>query len=168
MAGLCICLHIGLATTLARPICDKNHRLAMYQITVTMYYIHTFSYQNCYLSDQLKTKMASCCSILSNSDISQVTDIVSANNRHRFAVEFLGIDGNEYRTIEADAKFIHHDTLYECITRWKNRIEADRNNAKDELIRILRQIQVVHGWFPGDAMMFLTDVTGMSIPKDSK
>ncbi len=39
MARLFFCLHIGLATSMARPICDKNHRLAMYEMTVTMYYI---------------------------------------------------------------------------------------------------------------------------------
>ncbi len=38
------CLHIGLATTVARPICDKDHRLAMYQMTVTMYYIRIISH----------------------------------------------------------------------------------------------------------------------------
>ncbi len=113
-------------------------------------------------------KMASNANALLDSEISKVTDIVSANNRLRFAVEFLGIDGNEYRTIEADAKFIHHDTLYECIKRWRNRTEAEGNNAKDELIRILNEIRRQHGWFPGNAVTFLTDVTGLQIPQDSE
>ncbi len=39
-------LFIGLATTVARPICDKNHRLAMYQMTVTMYYIRIIQWGN--------------------------------------------------------------------------------------------------------------------------
>ncbi len=113
-------------------------------------------------------KMASNANVLLDSEISKVTDIVSANNRLRFAVEFLGIDGNEYRTVEADAKFIHHDTLYECIKRWRNRTEAEGNNSKDVLIRILTQIRTQHGWFPGNAMTFLTDVSGLQIPQDSE
>ncbi len=46
-SSVCVCVvgggvvHVGLATTVARPICDKNHRLAMYQVTVTMYSIHS-------------------------------------------------------------------------------------------------------------------------------
>ncbi len=32
-------LHIGLAATAARPICAQNHRLAMYQKAVTMFYL---------------------------------------------------------------------------------------------------------------------------------
>ncbi len=107
-------------------------------------------------------------SSLEDRDISQVTDIVSAKNRHRFAVEYLEIDPNEYHTIEAEAQFIHHDTLFECIRRWKNRTEAEGNNAKDELIRILTQIRRDHGWFPGDQMWFLTDVKGLQIPEPSK
>ncbi len=113
-------------------------------------------------------KMASCSSRLENRHISQVTKIISADNRLRFAVEYLTIDRNEYKTIEADAKFIHHDTLFECIRRWKNRTEAEGINAKDELIKILTQIRQEHGWFPGDHMSFLTDVTGMRIPESSK
>ncbi len=113
-------------------------------------------------------KMASTGNQLLDADISKVTDIVSADNRLRFSVEYLGIDRNEYKTIEADAKFIHHDTLFECIRRWKNRTEAAGNNARDELIRILTQIRKEHGWFPFDLMAFLTDITGMKIPKESK
>ncbi len=58
---------------------------------------------------------------LAEADISQVTDIVSADNRLRFCTEYLGIDRNEYKTIESDAKFFHHDTLFECIRRWRNK-----------------------------------------------
>ena len=112
--------------------------------------------------------MASCSSTLEEKDISQVTDIVSADNRLRFSVEYLGIERNEYKTIEADAQFIHHDTLFECIRRWKNRTEAEGNNAKDELIKILTQIRQERGWFPFDVMAFLTDVTGMKIHESSK
>ncbi len=103
---------------------------------------------------------------LLDSHISQVTDIVSADNRFRFAVEYLGTDRNEYKTIEADAKFNHHDTLFECIRRSKNRTEAEGNNAKDDLIRILTNIRAEHGWFSGPDMVFLTDV--IKIPISSK
>ena len=106
--------------------------------------------------------MASTGPELLDADISRVTDIVSAENRLRFSVEYLALDGNEYKTIEADAQFRHHDTLFECITRWKNRTEAYGYNAKDELIRILTQIRKEHGWFSGHYMAFLTDVTGIS------
>ncbi len=100
--------------------------------------------------------MASCGSILTERDISQVTDIVSADNRLRFSVEYLGIDRNEYKTIEADAQFSHHDTLFECIRRWKNKREAEGNNAKDELVKILSGIQRERGWFSQQDMAFLT------------
>ncbi len=113
-------------------------------------------------------RMASCSSTLVDQEISKVTDIISADNRLRFSVEYLGIDRNEYKTIEADAKFNHHDTLFECIRRWKNKTEAGGNNAKDELIRILTQIRREHGWFPGDQMSFLTGVKGLQIPEPSE
>ena len=108
--------------------------------------------------------MASNIDDLSGADISKVTDLISAQNSLRFCVEFLGIDGNEYRTIEYDSKFNHHDTLYECIKRWKNKTEVERKHPRDELIRILTQIRLEHGWFPFNAMVFLSDVTGMEIP----
>ncbi len=77
---------------------------------------------------------------LEDRDISQVTEIVSAKNRFRFSIEYLGIGPNEYHTIESEAQFIHHDTLFECIRRWKNRTEAEGNNAcKTGLVK-----QVIH------------------------
>ena len=91
--------------------------------------------------------MASCSSHLSDANISQVTDIISADNRFRFSVEYLGTDRNEYRTIQADSQFIHHDTLFECVRRWKNKTEAEGNNAKDELVQILTAIRKERGWF---------------------
>ncbi len=107
-------------------------------------------------------------SILSESEISKVTDIISADNRLRFSVEYLGIGGNEYKTIEAEAKFRHHDTLYECLRRWKNRTEAAGKNPKDELVRILTEIRQERGWFPFDVMAFLTDVSGFQMSESSK
>ncbi len=104
---------------------------------------------------------------LTGADISQITDIVSAKNRQRFCVEYLGLDRNEYETIQDEAKFIHHDTLHECITRWKIREESQGKHPKDELVRILTQIRKEHGWFTGHDMTFLTDVTGMKIPESS-
>ncbi len=110
--------------------------------------------------------MASCSSTLEEKDISQLTEIVSAPNRFRFAIENLEIKPNEYRTIESEAQFIHHDTLFECITRWKNRTEAEGNNAKDELIKILSSIQKERGWFSKQDMAFLHG--GAVISKESE
>ena len=101
--------------------------------------------------------MASNADELTDADISQVTDIVSADNRFRFCTEYLRTDRNEYKTIEADSKFIHHDTLFECIRRWKNKTEAEGSNVKDELIRILCGIQKEKGWFSQQDMAFLHD-----------
>ena len=99
---------------------------------------------------------------LSEYDISQLTDLVSADNRLRFCTEYLGTDRNEYKTIEADAKYFHHDTLFECIRRWRNKTEAEGNNVKDELIRILSSIRRERGWFSQQHMAFLQDVTAVS------
>ena len=112
--------------------------------------------------------MASCRNDLDDRDISKLTDIVSSRNRHRFAVEYLGINPNEYNIIESEAQFIHHDTVFECIRRWKNRIETTEKYPKDELVRILTQIRKEHGWFSGDDIAFLTDVERMEIPQTSK
>ncbi len=103
-----------------------------------------------------------------DAEISQVTDIVSAKNRHRFAVEYLEINPNEYSTIESEAQFVHHDTVFECVRRWKNRTEAAGKHPKDELIKILTQIRKEHGWFSGHDMAFLTDVIRSKIPESSK
>ncbi len=105
---------------------------------------------------------------LQNKDISKVTEIVSADNRFKFSVTWLGIKPNEYKKIEAEAQFNHHDTLFECIRQWKNKTEAEGINAKDELIRILLQIRKGHGWFSDGDVEFLTEVTGMKIPESSK
>ena len=112
--------------------------------------------------------MASSSTPLCEAHLSKVTGTIPADKRLKFAVEYLSIEGNEYKTIESDAKSIHHDTLFECLRRWKNRAEAEGNNAKDELIRILIQIRKEHGWFSGHDMAFLTDVSGMQIPESSK
>ena len=95
---------------------------------------------------------------LSNDNISRVTDIISADNRFRFSVEYLGIDINEYNTIESDSRFKHYDTLLKCITKWKNKT-AGGKNPKDELVNILRQIIQEHGWFTFDDIKFLTSDT---------
>ncbi len=105
---------------------------------------------------------------LSESDVSRVTDLISAANRMRFALEYLGIDRNEYTTIETEANFFHHDTVFECIRRWKNKTEAAGNHTRDTLTRILNQIRLDHGWFSFDKMVFLTDVSGIQIPQSSK
>ncbi len=99
--------------------------------------------------------MAFSSDLLLDTDISKVTDIISADNRLRFSAEYLGIERNEYKTLEADAKFIHHDTLFECIRRWKNKSEAAGNNAKEELVQILSTIQRERGWLSQKDMAFL-------------
>ncbi len=111
--------------------------------------------------------MASSGNDLSGADISQITDIISAKNRFRFCVEYLEIDKNEFETIQDEAKYVHHDTLYECLERWKNKTEAEGKHPKDELVRILTRIREEHGWFPFDVMAFLTDGMGQ-IPASSK
>ena len=113
-------------------------------------------------------RVASSIITLKEDEISRVTDVISAKNRFRFAIEYLEINPNEYHTIESEAQFNHHDTLHECIRRWKNKTEAEGVNPKDKLIRILTEIRVTHGWFPGSDLSFLTDVSGMHIPASSK
>ena len=116
--------------------------------------------------------MASSEKDLLDPDISQVTDIVSADNRLRFCTEDLRIDRNEYKTIEADSHSIHHDTLYECIRRWKNKTEAEGSNPKEELVKILSQIRKERGWFSAQDMVFLHDeeaaISDQSKSNDSK
>ncbi len=101
-------------------------------------------------------------------DISQVADIVSAKNRQRFAVGYLRISPNEYNIIETGAHFNHHDTVIECIRRWKNRTEAEGKCSKDELVKILTHIREEHGWFSFDEMSFLNGITGIQITESSK
>ncbi len=70
--------------------------------------------------------------------------------------------------IEADTNFKHHDTLFECITRWKNKTEVEGHNAKYEVLRTLAEISKKHGRFSSDDVAFLTDVTGIPISEQSK
>ena len=115
-----------------------------------------------------QTKMAASSTGLSARDISRVTDIILADHRFRFSVEYLGINRIEYKSIEAEAKFIHHDTLFEGISRWKVKVETEGQDAKDELVKILRQIRKEHGWFTHDDVAFLSDITGSQISESSK
>ncbi len=137
------------------------------RITSTIYKNHPFQVnplvkQN---MDKFFVKKQTCkTSHLSVSDISNITDIVSAENRLRFVVEYLGINRNEYKTIEADAHFKHFDIMFECITRWKDKMEAMGNNSKDELIRILTHVSQEHGWFPLNEMTFFTDGKETKMP----
>ncbi len=101
--------------------------------------------------------MASCSSQLSTAEISKVTDIVSADNSFRFCVEYLGTGHNQYKTIEHDTKHIHHDTLFECIERWKNKTEGEGLDAREELIQLLTKVQEERCWFSRQDMAFLSD-----------
>ena len=90
------------------------------------------------------------------SHISKVTDIVPADCSLRFCVEYLGIDHNQFKTIEYNAKFIHHDVLFKCIECWKNGIEGQGLDAKEELHRLLAKVQQERHWFMKEQLMFLT------------
>ena len=94
---------------------------------------------------------------LSASQMSKVTDIVSAENSFRFCAEYLGIDCNEFKTIEYNEKFIHHDTLFKCIELWKNRTEGEGQDARQELIELLYKVLEERGWFTKQDLEFLTD-----------
>ncbi len=101
--------------------------------------------------------MASCSSKLSAATLSKVTDIVSAENSLRFCVEYLGIDRNEYKTIQHNARYSHHDTLFECLERWKNSTDGNGARTKVKLYAMLKTIQETHRWFSMDQLKFLAD-----------
>ncbi len=101
--------------------------------------------------------MAQCGSHLSAGQISRVTDIVPADVRFRFCVEYLGIDRNQYRIIENASNFMHHDTLYQCIELWKNKMEGEGLDARQELITLLTMVWKDRGWFSIQDMAFLYD-----------
>ncbi len=102
--------------------------------------------------------MAECSSSqLSTAQISRVTDIISANNRQRFCVEYLRIDPNQYKTTEYDEKFKHHDILFQCINVWKNKTEGEGLDARQRLIEVLTKVQEEKGWFSKQDLAFLCD-----------
>ncbi len=112
--------------------------------------------------------MASCSSQLTTAEISKVTDIISADNSFRFCVEYLGINRNEFKTIEYNTKFIHHDTLFECIQKWKNSVEGDGLDARQELINILSKVQEEQRWFSKQDMAILFDEKTGKISRRSR
>ena len=105
---------------------------------------------------------------LSDAQISKVTDIISGDHGFRFCVEYLRIDRNKYKTIEYDAKFIHHDILFECIKLWKNKTEGEGLNAKQEVIKLLTKVQEEQGWFSKLDMIFLFDGEPVTISTERK
>ncbi len=94
---------------------------------------------------------------LSTAQISKVTDIISANNRQRFSAEYLRINPNQYKTIEYDEKFKHHDILFKCINVWKNKIEGEGLDGRQKLIELLTKVQQEKGWFSKQDLAFLFD-----------
>ena len=91
--------------------------------------------------------MAQCSRQLSAAQISKVTDIISADNSFRFCVEYLGIDRNQYKTREHDAKFKHHDILFECITLWRHKTERKGLDTTEQLFKLLTTVQEERSWF---------------------
>ncbi len=101
--------------------------------------------------------MSECSNQLSPAQISKVTDIVSADHSLRFCTEYLRIDRNQFKTIEYNAKFNHHDTLFQCIEIWKNKMEGEGLDARENLIQLLMRVQEEKGWFSRQDMAFLFD-----------
>ncbi len=112
--------------------------------------------------------MATCSSKLSAAQMSKVTDIVSAENCFRFCSEYLGIDRNTFKTIEYNAKSIHHDTLFQCIELWKNRMEGEGLDSRQELIELLIKVQRERHWFSKQDMAFLFDGETVTISQKRK
>ncbi len=112
--------------------------------------------------------MASFSDSLSKADLSKVTDIISADNSLRFCTEYLGIDLNKFKTIQCEAQFSHHDTLYKCLDIWRKKTEAQGKLAKDCLSKMLTKIQMEKGWFSQLDMAFLKCIEGLEIEKSSK
>ena len=84
---------------------------------------------------------------LSGTKLSKVTDIIPATNDLRFCTEYLGLKGNEYSIIKHDNNDNHHDTIYACQEKWRNKTEGAGLDASRELYNILKSIQETHGWF---------------------
>ncbi len=96
-------------------------------------------------------KFASREDITKDYDIARVADIIPVHNRMRFAVEYLGINPNQYKNVEADNQFRHHEIVFKCLELWRNMTMGSR----DELIKILSRIQIDHQWFKTEDMAFL-------------
>ncbi len=112
--------------------------------------------------------MAAASDSLSKADLSKVTDIISANNSLRFCLEYLGIDHNQFKTIQYEANFSHHDTLFKCLDIWSKKRDADGKPAKDDLVKILTGIQKEKGWFSHLDMAFLKRIEGLEIAESSR
>ncbi len=112
--------------------------------------------------------MAQCSSQLSAAEISKVTDIISADNSFRFCIEYLEIERNQYKTIEYDNKFKHHDILFECIEIWRNKTEGEGLNVRRELTELLTKVQQERLWFTKQDMAFLSDGRTLGISTKRK
>ena len=101
--------------------------------------------------------MAQSSNQLSAAQMSKMTDMVSARNSFRFCVEYLEIDPKQYETIQSDAKFIHHDTLFQCIDLWRNKVEGEGLNASQELVELMTMVQEERLWFSKQDLAVLFD-----------
>ncbi len=112
--------------------------------------------------------MAKCRNQLSAAQMSKVTDIVSAENCLQFCSEYLGIDRNTYKTVEYNAKFIHHDTLFHCIELWMNKVEGQGLDTRQEMKELLLKVQEERHWFSKQDMAFLFDGDNVTISPKCK
>ncbi len=92
---------------------------------------------------------------LSDAEISQTANIIPPEYARKFAVEHLGTDGNEYKIIQSDKGFLHHDTLFEVLDRWRAKCSIEEKDAKKQLSNILKSIKQTKGWFSLSDISFL-------------
>ena len=72
-------------------------------------------------------------------------------------MEFLGIDGNEYKIIQHDKNHSHQETLFEVLDRWRARMNTEGKDGRGQLYQILKTIQETKGWFSRQDIAFLSD-----------
>ncbi len=98
------------------------------------------------------------CSKMMYSQLFKVTDIISAQNSFRFCIEYLNIHPSEYRNIEHDNQFKHHETLFQCLETWVKRVEKDNQDPRNELTELMTRVQEEKSWFLRQDMAFLLNV----------
>ncbi len=94
---------------------------------------------------------------LTDAHLFQVTSVIPPDFAQKFAVEYLGIDWNEYKIIEHDKNWSHQETLFEVLDRWRTRIDSEGKDGRGQLYQILKTIQETKGWFSRQDIAFLSD-----------
>ncbi len=94
---------------------------------------------------------------LDDAHLFQVTGVIPPEFARKFAVEYLDIDGNEYKIIEHDKNYSHQETLFEVLDRWRTKINDEGKDGRRQLYQILKTIQKTKGWFSRQDIEFLTD-----------